>query len=196
MAPDYPLLGLLARKPASGYDIGKWLRVDGRFLGRKPSMTPIYRALANLQALGWVDAVVDPRDTGPDAKVYHLTPEGRAALVAWADSPFQPAERPAAPDLAIRLSFAGQLGPQYALKIVRTELEFRRRQRAEEMASLTELEADPIPEIDGDWLRYLDAKVHDRGWQATSLLIGWLETTERELTRQVAAAQREGGVAR
>ena len=39
MKPDYPLLGLLARKPASGYDIGKWLRVDGRFLGRKPSMT-------------------------------------------------------------------------------------------------------------------------------------------------------------
>lgn len=26
MKPDFPLLGLLARSPASGYDLGKWLR--------------------------------------------------------------------------------------------------------------------------------------------------------------------------
>ena len=43
---DYTLLGLLARRPASGYDIGKWLRTEGRWLGRGPSMTPIYRALS------------------------------------------------------------------------------------------------------------------------------------------------------
>ena len=190
MTPDYPLLGLLARKPASGYDIGKWLRVDGRFLGRKPSMTPIYRALANLQELGWVKAVVDPRDAAPAAKVYHLTPAGRSALLEWAASPHEPAERPASPDLAIRLSFAGQLGPEYALAIVRTELEFRRRQRAEEEATLTAFEMDPIPEISADWLERLDMMVHNRGWQATSLLIGWLETTERELAGIVAAQQK------
>ncbi len=190
MAPDYSLLGLLARKPASGYDIGKWLRVDGRFLGRKPSMTPIYRALSQLQELGWVNAVVDPRDAAPAAKVYHLTPAGRQALIEWAKSPYRPAERPAAPDLSDRLSFAGQLGPEYALEIIRTELAFRRRQRAEEQSSLAELDIDPIEEIDPGWLRRLDSLVHDRGWQATSLLIGWLETTERELARVVAEQQK------
>ena len=58
MKPDYPLLGLLARKPASGYDIGKWLRVDGRFLGRRPSMTPIYRSLTDLQKRGWLSVTI------------------------------------------------------------------------------------------------------------------------------------------
>lgn len=184
MKPDYPLLGLLARKPASGYAIGKWLRVDGRFLGRKASMTPIYRALSHFVQVGWVQAVVDPRDTAPDAKVYHLTPAGRAALIEWARSPYEPAERPMAPDFSVRLHFAGQLGPEYALAIVQTELDFRRTQRAAENPPLF-VDADPIPEIDPGWLDYIDAKAHDRGWQSTSWFIGWLETTERELIRIV-----------
>ncbi|MGV8846128.1 PadR family transcriptional regulator [Tessaracoccus sp.] len=186
MKPDYALLGLLARKPASGYDIGKWLRVDGRFLGRKASMTPIYRALSKFTELGWVESVIDPRDAAPDAKVHHLTPAGREALIAWAETPYIPAERPMSPDFTIRLNFAGQLGPIQALGVVQTELRFRRKQRAEEHApTLVTRDADPIPEIDRAWLQYIDARTHDRGWQSTSLFIGWLETTERELQRIV-----------
>lgn len=186
MKPDYALLGLLARKPASGYDIGKWLRADGRFLGRRPSMTPIYRALAKLTELGWVESVIDPRDAAPDAKVHHLTPAGRQALVEWAEGSHVPAERPMAPDFSIRLNFAGQLGPVYALDVVQTELQFRRAQRAEEHSpTLTTSDADPIPEIDRNWLQYIDVRTHDRGWHSTSLYIGWLETTERELQRIV-----------
>ncbi len=189
MKPDYALLGLLARKPASGYDIGKWLRVDGRFLGRKPSMTPIYRALAKLSALGWVETVIDPRDAAPDAKVHNLTPAGRQALVDWSRTRFIPAERPMAPDFSIRLNFAGQLGPHYALDVVQTELKFRRTQRAAEHdLSLASHDADPIPEIDRNWLQYIDARTHDRGWQSTSWYIGWLEVTERELQRIVAGS--------
>ena len=186
MKPDYVLLGLLARKPASGYDIGKWLRIDGRFLGRRPSMTPIYRALANLTEVGWVESVIDPRDAAPDAKVHHLTPAGRQALLEWAESPWTPAERPMDPDFSIRMNFAGQLGPSHALQVVQTELEFRRERRmAEGDPTLASLEADPIPEIDRNWLQYIDARTHDRGWHSTSLYIGWLETTERELQRIV-----------
>lgn len=188
MKPDYPLLGLLARKPASGYDIGKWLRFDGRFFGRRPSMTPIYRSLADLQERGWLSVTIDQRDSAPDAKVYRLTPAGRQALIAWASSPYEPAERPMAPDFTVRLQFAGQLGPTHALDIVRTELEFRRAQRAAEDPTLASEDATPIPEIDLYWLQYLDAKAKDRGWHTTSWYIGWLETTERELERLVRAA--------
>lgn len=189
MKPDYPLLGLLARKPASGYDIGKWLRVDGRFLGRRASMTPIYRALTDLQNRGWLTSTIDQRNAAPDAKVYRLTPAGRQALLAWASSPYEPAERPMAPDFTVRLQFAGQLGPTYALDIVRTELQFRRTQRAQEDPTLASESAEPIPEIDLAWLQYIDAKAKDRGWQITSWFIGWLETTERELGRIVRAAE-------
>lgn len=186
MKPDYPLLGLLARKPASGYDIGKWLRTDGRFLGRRPSMTPIYRALNNFHERGWVSVTVDPRDSAPAAKVYRLTRKGRQALLEWAASPYEPAERPMAPDFSVRLQFAGQMGPTYALEVVRTELEFRRRQRAEENPPMPDEDADPIDEIDVDWLHYINTKAKERGWQTTSWFIGWLETTERELSRLAA----------
>lgn len=190
MAPDYPLLGLLARKPASGYDLGKWLRAEGQFLGRSRSMTPIYRALGEFQELGWVDGETHEADAGPSARVYHLTTAGRAALVAWADSEFSPADRPMAPDFMTRLNFAGQMGPAQALRIVRTELAFRRRQReAEGDPQLPSHDSDPIPEIDRDWLTYVDALTHDRGWQSTSLYIGWLETTERRLVQIVEATQ-------
>lgn len=188
MKPDFPLLGLLARKPASGYELGKWLRVDGVFLGRTRSMTPVYRSLSEFVELGWVECQAETEEAA--ARVYHLTPIGREALVDWARADHVPAARPMAPDFMIRLNFAGQLGPEYALRIVRTELEHRRRQREEEgYPTLASADADPIPEIDRDWLTYIDAITHDRGWQSTSLYIGWLETTERRLAELVAAGQ-------
>ncbi len=188
MKPDYALLGLLARRPASGYDIGKWLRQEGRWYGRTASMTPIYRALNTLADLGWVSVRVDPRERAPDAKVYRLTEAGREALRAWAATPFQPSDRPMSPEFIVHLEFAGQLGPAYALDIVTRELEFRRAQRA---AELTEEQwwdwGEPdIPEIDGAWLAHVSRIVHDRGWQSTSLFIGWLETTQRALRALVA----------
>lgn len=194
MRPDYPLLGLLARRPATGYDLGKWLRVDGRFLGRKPTMSPIYRALADLEDRGWVTTSTEMRGTGPEAKVHRLTAAGRAALLEWARTPFIPHERPMAPDFIVRMNFAGQLGPEYALQIVRTELAYRREQREQEHQALLAApspEVDPIEEIDPAWLAHVDALTHDRGWQSTSLYIGWLETTERQLAAEVARAETE-----
>src|SRR5699024_1475832 len=95
------------------------------------------------------------------------------------------AERPMDPDFTQRLSFAGQLGPEYALRIVRTELDYRRRQRAQEQdPALSSDDFLPIPQIDRDWLIHIDQIAHDRGWQSTSLYIGWLETTERNLIRE------------
>lgn len=182
MAPDYALLGVLARTPASGYDLGKWLEADGQFLGRKASMTPIYRSLAELADRGWVESEAVARGTGPDAKVHRLTPAGREALKEWAASPYTPSVRPMAPDFVVRLNFAGQLGPEYALAIVNTELEYRRRQRAAERAPSPTFTADPIPEIDPAWLSRLNFITHARGWQSTSLYIGWLETVQAELT--------------
>lgn len=182
---DYAVLGLIARRPASGYDIGKWLRSEGRWLGRPPSMTPIYRALAGFERQGWLTVQITRREAAPDAKVYGLTVAGRAALQEWADGPHRPAERPMDPDFMLRMNFAGQLGPHHALRIVRTELDFRRRQREQEQDPvLPTASIDPIPEIDAEWLQRLDVLTHDRGWQATSLFIGWLETTERELLRE------------
>ncbi len=186
MNPDYPLLGLLARRPSSGYDLGKWLRKDGLFLGRKPSMSPIYRALARLEELGWVEARTDPREFAPDARVYYVTPDGWRALEEWAASPFEPSPRPMDPDFMIRFNFAGQLGPEYALKIVETELDYRRKQRAAEREDeVLATDLDPFPQMDPAWLGRIDVLTRSRGWQNTSLYIGWLETTSWSLRAAV-----------
>lgn len=189
MKADYPLLGVLARKPMSGYDLGKWLEADGYYLGRSPSMSPIYRALADLTTRGWLKPETVSR-TGPDAKVYHLTPSGRAAFVEWARSPYVPSPRPMAPDFIVRLNFAGQIGPDIALNIVRTELEFRVVQRAAEAGPPVLQPADPIPEIDPTWLAQVNFITHARGWQSTSLYIGWLETVKAQLEAVLACASR------
>ncbi|MFD7160569.1 PadR family transcriptional regulator [Kribbella sp. NPDC059898] len=183
MAPDYALLGLLARRPATGYDLGRWLRKDGIFLGRRANMSPIYRALADLTERGWIEATVDRRDTGPDGKVYSLTEAGEEALIDWAREPFVPAPRPMDPAFVVRLNFAGQLGVDYALDIVRTELDYRIKQRADEGGPFSgSTDVDPVPSIEPDWLAYIDWLTHSRGWASTSLYISWLELTERELT--------------
>lgn len=182
--PDYSLLGLLARRPASGYDLKKWLTREGRWYGRKASMTPIYRSLSKLSSMGLVSVRIDHRQSAPDAKVYRLTSQGRSALARWAAEPFEPAERPMDPDFIVQLQFAGQFGPEHALDIVTRELDERRRQRARELESGETGWAwgkPDIPEIDRGWLSYVERIVHDRGWQSTSLYIGWLETTQRSL---------------
>ncbi|QPL05386.1 MULTISPECIES: PadR family transcriptional regulator [Actinomyces] len=190
MKPDFPLLGLLARRPASGYDLGKWLQGDGRFLGRKSSMSPIYRALADFEARGWVTVSRIESDQGPAANVHRLTPEGREALVVWAKTPHTPTARPMDVDFMVKLNFAGQLGPEYALPIVQTELAFRRHQREQELSNPSPShDIDPIPEIDAAWLEEIYHLTEDRGWQNTSLLISWLETTERYLKRLIQRQQ-------
>lgn len=188
MKADYILLGVLARSPMSGYDISKWLRTEGYFLGRSASMSPIYRGLADLVDRGWVTVTTVSRDAAPDANVHSVTASGSAALLEWASSPFQPALRPMDPDFIVRLSFAGQLGPDIALAIVAAELDFRIRQRDAESPAQPQPYVDPIPGIDRGWLRQIDFITHSRGWQSTSLYIGWLEVLKSELERRVAAA--------
>lgn len=183
MRNDYTILGLLARGPATGYDLGKWLSDEGIFLGRKPSMSPIYRSLTDMTGDGWVTAETQPRDNAPDGKVYSLTETGRAALVAWANEPFVPAPRPMDPEFIVKLNFAGQLGIEYALPIIEAELVYRKQQRDAEGGPFHGGRAQhPIPEIDGTWLAFIEWITHERGYASTSLYISWLETVQRELT--------------
>lgn len=186
MKADYALLGVLARGPMSGYGISKWLEGEGQFLGRKASMTPVYRALGDLAERGWVASTTEARNGAPDAKIFSLTPLGREALLEWAHSPFEPAARPMAPDFIVRLNFAGQVGPDVALRIVEAELEYRVRQRAAESGPYALLATDAVPEIDPDWLERIGNFTQSRGWQSTSLYIGWLETIRAELEGIVA----------
>lgn len=85
----YALLGLLARKPRTGYELTRALRDPIGYFWTA-SHSQVYPELARLEAGGWVaHRVVDgagPRDT----KRYRLTAAGRRALASWAVTPAPP----------------------------------------------------------------------------------------------------------
>src|ERR1700710_642665 len=107
----YAVLGLLAERPHTGYDIARRMeRPIGYFWTAQHSQ--IYPELARLEADGLVrHRVVDgpgPRDT----KRYRITPAGRAALRAWVDAPV-PAQ-PGRSELLLRVRSLWVVGPRPA----------------------------------------------------------------------------------
>lgn len=191
---EYTLLGRLSRVPSSGYDLGRWLKTEGRYYGFRDSLTPIYRALSLLEKRGSISHRIEPSVNAPDAKVYYLTAIGRQALIDWANSPYVPSQRPMDPDFAQRFLWAGQFGRDIAIRILRTELHFRLAQRAQDQQIVrTAASVDAIPEIDLAWAERLQQLGHERGYLSTSLFISWLEMTlmklEREETAELALHQ-------
>ncbi|HTJ22163.1 MAG TPA: PadR family transcriptional regulator [Gemmatimonadaceae bacterium] len=83
-ALDYALLGLLARGPASGYDLRKIFQTTA--LGRySDSPGSIYPALARLERQGLIDGRTE--QSGHRRRVFHLTMRGRHAMTEWIEQP-------------------------------------------------------------------------------------------------------------
>ncbi|MFG2629262.1 PadR family transcriptional regulator [Streptomyces sp. NPDC048473] len=182
MQLDFVILGLLALRRFSGYDLRRWMDGKGQYLGYGVQLPQIYRRLAKLVERGWAEYDIDPRDGAPDAKVYRLTEDGRAALLDWARSPYEPSTRPHDPDFKIRFIFAGQLDREIAIDLVRTELDYRLRQTAGKNGALElpDYEAQ-IPEIDPAWAREVHLLAHEDGYASSRSYIVWLQLTLQRL---------------
>jgi len=84
---SYALLGLLARKELSGYDLAQQMK---RRMSQMWSALPsqIYPELGRLEAQDLVQHhVVEQQDYRPDKKVYEITEAGREALRQWVMAP-------------------------------------------------------------------------------------------------------------
>ncbi|MFE3454859.1 PadR family transcriptional regulator [Nonomuraea sp. NPDC059194] len=176
------ILGRLVTQPMAGYDLYKWLSKEAPYFGYTPQPSQIYRQLNECLAKGWVEATLDVRDAGPDAKVYRLTDEGVAAFRAWAESAYTPTERPLEADFQMRMLLAGVLGPETALEILRTELEFRREQQVDSRpydvgADVT----DAAVPIDVAWQQELVRLVGERSYLLGQTNLAWLEMASARL---------------
>ena len=175
------LLSLLSTGDRTGYDVRKWLDRHGTYVGYTAQTSQIYRQLGKLVEREWAAWIPDPRDSGPDAKLYRITELGREQLEAWIDSPYEPPARPLDPDFQVRLRFAGAVGPEKALELVRTELAFRReRHRLITGADEAGLPADADDEA-RHWHEELMRIQSERGHYMVSTFIAWLESTEVRL---------------
>ncbi|MFE2865982.1 PadR family transcriptional regulator [Embleya sp. NPDC059259] len=180
---EYVLLGLLARRPYSGYDLRKWLETEGRFVWSRAHHSQIYRKLVQMEAAGWVRHQVDPREGRPDAKLYRLTTEGLAVLLEWVRSPYQPPIRFQEIDFTARFSITAPLDKNAAVRLVETELAFRREQIAlRRNRDRTLRYEDPAPGLDQELDLQIHNALHELGAAAMDHWVAWLSRTLDSLT--------------
>jgi DNA-binding PadR family transcriptional regulator len=82
-----PLLALLARGPAHGYELKQALE---KLLGSaypQPNVGQIYVTLNRLQKSGLIEGEDVAQSTRPNKRIYRLTGAGREALDGWFEEP-------------------------------------------------------------------------------------------------------------
>lgn len=86
MSPLFPLLALLARGDAHGYELKRIIAVE--FAPHwEIDFAQLYRSLAKLEAQGFVRVHAQKGAGGPKRQVYALTARGRRALERWLQEP-------------------------------------------------------------------------------------------------------------
>ena len=82
-----PLLALLAKEPAHGYELKLALEQTFGQAYPPPNIGQIYVTLKRLEQDGLVRSEDVEQTTRPNKRVYELTPTGREALRAWVEEP-------------------------------------------------------------------------------------------------------------
>jgi DNA-binding PadR family transcriptional regulator len=82
-----PLLALLAKEPAHGYELKTLLEQTFGQAYPSPNIGQIYVTLQRLERDGLVASQDVVQATRPNKRVYELTAAGREALAAWIDEP-------------------------------------------------------------------------------------------------------------
>jgi DNA-binding PadR family transcriptional regulator len=130
-----PLLALLAKEPAHGYELKLALEQTFGEAYPSPNIGQIYVTLKRLEQDGFVRSQDVEQATRPNKRVYELTPAGREALTAWVD---EPSEGPRVRDeFFIKLVLAPMAGLADRMGLINKQ----RRHYFGIMRSLTELQS-------------------------------------------------------
>lgn len=134
MSHRYLVLGLLAEKPMTGYEIKK--RVGSALKAvTSTSYGTLYPTLHRLLKDGAVEMEECPQQRRPDRKVYHLTARGQEELAEWIAQPAQ--EDQVRREFYLKLFMARNQAPEQ----LRTMLHQRRRQIAAQLGELKDSRA-------------------------------------------------------
>ncbi|GAA1928344.1 PadR family transcriptional regulator [Microbacterium aoyamense] len=184
---EHVLLGVLANKPYHGYELMKWFDVEGQFIRSNTHHSQIYRELARMVKNGLVEFEVDPREGRPDAKVYRITEIGQQVLLEWVRSPYQPTSRFQDADFNTRFSFTIGLDIEAALRVVETELAYRRAQvAASRVRKRGYVGVEPIPGLDMQRSARYGEQMHVFGADSVDRWMDWLEEIRALLIADIA----------
>ncbi|WP_280409223.1 PadR family transcriptional regulator [Nocardia brasiliensis] len=192
MKLEFPLLGLVAARAMSGYDIKRWCEVEGKFVGLDRHGSQIYRELNRMQVEGSVEWRTDPRDGGPDAKIYTVTDAGMQRLLRWVRSAYVPPRRFQDPEFAFRLRVGMMLREPGMLDLVREELAARREQvRLNRNRPYDTETDDDRAEIDAEALDFIAHQIRHQGERQIDEWIAWLEQLQEVMQARADAAATE-----
>jgi DNA-binding PadR family transcriptional regulator len=169
-AVTWVVLGLVALKPRSGYEIKRIVDRSIRHFWAA-SYGQIYPELRRLAEEGWIAGEDDPRG-GRSRRVYRITPAGTAALRGWLAGRETRIEL--RDESLLRLFFADTVSVDHALGLLRARREGYR-QMLEYLRSLDDGSGQPDP-------TFVDL-VYRWGLDYCEWGIEWCEQQERRLTR-------------
>jgi DNA-binding PadR family transcriptional regulator len=163
------VLALLAKEPSHGYELRARLRQALGPLGDGMNAGQIYVTLTRLEKAGLVTSE-QAAGTGPDRKVYALTPDGQQRVASWLAEVGWPGPAPAEFHLKLVAAAAARLADP--VTIVDTQRrEILRRLRDAERAAMAEPDRSTAGLLLEGLVLRLQADLH------------WLEACERHWTK-------------
>jgi DNA-binding PadR family transcriptional regulator len=168
------ILGFLARRPLSGYDLRKLIAGSVGYFW-SPAKSRIYAVLPRLVEQGLATSEDVRQATRPDKQIYTITPRGRDLVRSWLADPGVEPDTSRNPIL-VKLFFGREADPAALVEMV----EQRRR---ELVALLAELEAieERIRDRDEDFYGYLTLRWGLLRLRAT---IEWADETLRAVNQR------------
>jgi DNA-binding PadR family transcriptional regulator len=131
-----PLLALLAKEPAHGYELKLALEQTFGQAYPPPNIGQIYVTLKRLEQDGLVRSQDVEQDSRPNKRVYELTPAGRDEVVSWVE---EPAEGPRVRDeFFMKLILAPRAGLADRMELINSQ----RRHYFGIMRNLIEMQTD------------------------------------------------------
>ncbi len=176
------ILGMLAARPRSGYEIKQLVDSSARFFWAA-SYGQIYPELKKLEKAGLI-AGDDSSQGARQRTTFRLTAEGRRAAQAWMRTPPEVLET--RDEGLLKLFFAGSVEPKRAAEVARERAEISRG-KAEELRGIEAMiDAGSLPaeaEPDAGSLTVLRYGIEMSEWTAA-----WFERAAEELERATAGA--------
>jgi DNA-binding PadR family transcriptional regulator len=171
------ILGLIIKRPLSGYDIKRVLKSLGWLVG-EPSFGSLYPALNSLQKDGLVTMATETRPGKPSRKIYSITESGKQTLQEWVN-------RPAGPNASLR-AFVMRLilSDNYSQAGMISQLYQRRAQIATHCAAL-----EKNAELQNGGANLGQRLALDYGLALAKAELSWLDSTLERLSGQPQAME-------
>ncbi|MGI8625093.1 MAG: PadR family transcriptional regulator [Geodermatophilaceae bacterium] len=139
-AMTFVVLGLLAKRLGSGYDIAALANQSVRHFW-PISRSQLYTELSRLEELGWASGTAVHQDRYPNKRVHAITPSGVSALREWLDAAPQQLRQRSQHAMVLKTFLGSYMNPDRLAEQLRDHKEQAEKLRAELSAVVGHLDA-------------------------------------------------------